>query len=156
MAKAFGALVGAVVLSAVLAACGGGGSTGGSTTAATQLNKTQVVKAGNNICAKAERARLTAFKQAMYSLPSNGTLSIHEQEQLLPKALTPYLQAAQKLDGLNTSDAQAAKISAVTAAMRAAYRKAQRNPNQAVTADSTIFGDANELALKSGLSKCVL
>jgi hypothetical protein len=150
--RASGVFFAVIVLAMTLTACGGGGI---STTAPAPLSDVQVVKVGNAICAKAEQDRLSAFKEAMYTV-AGDEMSVSEQEHLLPKALDPYLEAAKKMEGLDTTAAQSKKISAVTVAMKAAYQNAQKDPRAAVTSDSQVFGKANALAIKYGLRKCVL
>lgn len=152
MTRASGIFFAVIVLAMALTACGGGGT---STTASAPLSDAQVVKVGNAICAKAEQDRLSAFKEALYTV-AGGEMSVSEQERLLPKALDPYLKAAQKLEGLDTTAAQSQKISAVAAAMKAAYQDAQKDPKVAVTSDNQVFGKANALAIKYGFRKCVL
>jgi hypothetical protein len=142
---AIGAVVGLVLLVALLVS--GCGSGGGDETA----TKEDFVRKANAVCGKWQQERGEAFREANAKFKPPVTQAKQEKAVLL--VLEPYGKAVQSLDELTPPEGEEEKVEEIVAAMGDAYEQAKANPGTLISSNAP-FKKANELAKDYGLKEC--
>jgi len=145
----FWAVVGALAAVAlVVAGCGGGDET-------TSLTRAQFVKQGNAICKKQEDRRSKMILDAVESAPKDKELPQSAQKALVLQTLPPYEEMAEELEDLGAPEGDEAKIEALVEAMEKAASNIKEEPLQVIS-NKGQYEEANDLAVKYGLTECTL
>jgi hypothetical protein len=146
--KSMGAMGGITLLFFALLAAGCGGSS------EEALTKSEFVKQGNAICAKATKTREKAVIELIKGAdPQTSQKAL--QREAADIALPPYETAAEEIDDLGAPDGGEAEVEAIVEAMEEAAAQVDANPQTAI-AGNLPFRKANKAAESYGLDACVV
>ena len=145
-----GALVGVlVVLAMVAAGCGGGDDTTASLTPA------QFKKQANAICKQQTEKRNEEIREAIAGLPKEKLLPKKEREQLVLDTLPTYAETPSKLKALGAPEGDEKKVEEITEAMEKAAEDVEADPAKALVSTQQFF-EASKLASEYGLTDCII
>jgi hypothetical protein len=131
-----------------LGAMGCGGSSAAGTTAEAST-KAAFIKAGDEICEKADQRQKAALQAQAPENPDKA-----EQERLVRAYGLPAIQSeAEQLDGLAVPDQYQAEVHALVLAIEEAVRKAEENPGSVLSGSGPFVG-AEKLASDFGFDAC--
>lgn len=139
---AIGFIVGIIAVVFAASGCGGGGSTA--------LSKPEFEKQANQICLEEEGKRAAELAKALQGSPTQ-----EDAEKVVIKVLPFYEHTAERIDALGAPSGDEKEVEAIVKAMEEAAAKAKADPGTAVTGGLQ-FREANELAAKYGLKKCLI
>ena len=148
MNKSMGALGGIVLLLLALLGAGCGSSS------EEALSKSEFVKQGNGICAKATEAREKAVVEILKGADPKASQKALQQEAA-DKTVPYYEGAAEEIDDLGAPEGDETQVEELVDAMEEAAAQVKANPQTAITGNLP-FRKANEAAESYGLDACVI
>jgi hypothetical protein len=133
-----------------------GGCGGGDDSTTASLTKAQFVQKGNALCKEREQERVEAVQSEIKTLKPGGSFSDAEQTALVVDVMVPnYEKVIANVGSLGAPEGDEAEVEEILAAMEKGLKDLKADPEEAIFT-TAMLGDANELAVKYGLSNCVV
>lgn len=142
----------------IIAGCGGGGSTSNSgseqNSAVVVLTKAELIKQGDEICAKTDQTQEVSLRVYLKKHPKAKAAGAEQEKMILAVGVPPIQVEAEELGRLGAPAGDAAKVGAIVKGIEQAVKLGEENPKSLTTREEGPFTAVDKLAREYGFKVC--